>query len=468
MAWVLYDLLKQNTEKENFDIFIGYLQELVNLNLGSSDKMVINQMLWVIGTAAFEFTKEDDFDISKMEQLLDLTMKLPFTRQSKGYSFLFKALHKALKESPRYIDFASWWDLWCFISDDYHFKKRADGKKKMAIAEQGFNRYAKHLVKAFKNAPDPDTELELIKKIDTFMPIIEVAMQHNSHYSQLPYYKIKFLFIKGEFTIAYELLLTRARQRKTDFWIWKLMAEAYADKPEKQIGCLAKAILCKPKDSKIVKTHIKLAYLLIEHQKYDEAKTEIGTILKWCLQHKQDIPDVVSEWGEQAWYNQATAKTNNMEFYNSASFFADEILYGEIPERKIVVDSVNVPKKIITFIDGEYSKGYFKYDRIIKQATDGDIFSVRLKPVKGIENRYTLHGATKLDDKFIDGIIKHFSGEVIKPIDRNFAFVEGMFVTPLICAKHHIEDGDYVSGRAMVAYNNKKDEWGWKVVAIDE
>jgi tetratricopeptide (TPR) repeat protein len=466
LSWVLYDYLKQNTDRENFDTFLHYLHEFVDLKLDPSEKMVTNQLLWVIGKSAFEFTKDKGFEISRMEELLTVTLNLNFSKQSKGYSFLFKAFHKALKDSPRYIDFASWWDLWSFIRDDYKYTRGDDGKKIMAVAEQGFNRYAKHLLQAFSNNPDDETKAQLHKKMLDFLPVAEEAMKHNKHYNKLPYFYIKLLFALGESRKGNHLLMRYVRQDQNEFWIWELLAESFSGDPEKQITCLCNALLCRTKLEKVLETRVELAGLFIDQGMYDEAKTEIGQILRCCLNNKYDIPEVVTIWGEQPWYNQAQASNNNIALYESYKPDAHEIIFGDIPERKVVVETLNSAKKILNFLGTDYNRGYFKYDSVLKQVKEGDILLVRIKSTD-MEGRYTLFSAKKLQEKYVEGILKHFSGEVIKPAGKNFAFADSMFITPDLCSRHRLANGHHISGKAMISYNKKKEEWGWKVISVD-
>lgn len=466
MAWVLYDFMKQNTGKENFSIFLGYLNEFLTLELDPEEKMVVNQLMWLIGKAAFEFTKEPDFDIAEMEKLADITMRLQFSRQSKGYSFLFKALHKALKDSPKYIEFASWWDLRNFIRDDYRYTKQDDGKRIMAVAEQGCNRYAKHLLMALERNPDEETKDSLYDKIRDFLPIVQDAINHNKHYRKLPYYQVSLLLATDEHRKGFKILKSRARENQDEFWVWQLMASAFEDDTEKQIACLSTALLCRARPDKLIKVRMKLAKLLIEQEYYDEAKTEIALILRCCLENKFDIPDDVTEWGEQKWYGTAKVSENNNGMYEDYRVVSDEIIFGDIPQQKVVVENVNQEKKILNFIGLDHEKGYCKYNSSLKNVKEGDVLLVRIQPT-GFEGRYNLLSAKRLHEKYLEGILKHFAGEVVIPANKAFGFVDGMFVTPDVCSGYNLSDGEYVTGKAMISYNKKKEEWGWKVISID-
>lgn len=466
MAWVLYDFMKASTATEYFDEFVDYLQEFVELDLDAEEKMVVNQLLWEIGKAAFEYTKEPGFDLESMEKLADITMQLQFSKQSKAYSFLFKAFHKALKESPKYIAFASWWDLRSFIRDDYKFTKQNDGKRIMAMVEQGYNRYAKHLVAQLANDPDEDTRADLLAKISALMPIVETTIEHNKFYRKLPYYHIKLLLATGEFGKSFKILRSRARENNEEFWIWELLAQAYNEDKEKQAACLGTALLCRAKPEKKFDIRLQLAELLVEQEYYDQAKTEVAQILQCCLENKWNIPDAVTNWGEESWYNASRVLPDNNTLYEECRMISDEIIFGEIAQRKVVVENVNTEKKILNFIGLEYDQGYCKYDKTLDRVQQGDILLVRLKDA-GAQGRFTLLSAKKLNEKYLEGILKHFAGEIIKPENKAFGFVDGMYITPDVCAKYKLLDGDYVTGKAMIAYNKKKEEWGWKVISID-
>ena len=51
-----------------------------------------------------------------------------------------------MKESIRYTEFADWWDFKNFRAEDYQKEKLPNGREVMAIAEQAYITYAKHLL----------------------------------------------------------------------------------------------------------------------------------------------------------------------------------------------------------------------------------------------------------------------------------------------------------------------------------
>jgi len=466
MAWVLYEYLKRNTEKENFQEFLNYLMEYNDLGLSDSEKMVTNQVLWLIAKMAFEYTKEPDFDVADMEELFEITSQLEFSRQNKGYSMLFKAFHKALKDSEKYIELADWWDFNNFIRDDYNFTQNDDGTKTMAVVEQAYSKFSRHLINALESAEGTNREIILKEKIKNLIPRIEDVCRRNKFYKKLPQYHVRLLIAGGEYPKAFSILLAKAKERNDEFWVWEMIADAFATEPEKKIACLCSALRCRMNGRNLVATREKLTHLFTDLELYDEAKTEIAQILRFCHQQKLEIPDTVAEWGDQLWYRQAVVKTNNEEIYQNYAHIIEEIIYHDIPQKKVVVEFVNQPRKILNFIALDFSKGYFKFGNSLAKVKEGDVLLVRLKKIDE-EGRFELINGKKVKEKHIEGLLKDFAGEVIIMPGKPFGFVSGLFIPPDMCKKYHLENGDRVTGMSMISFNKKKEEWGWKVISLD-
>jgi hypothetical protein len=466
MGWVLHDLMKNHSNATDLDIFTDYLSQFVALELGENEKMVTNQLVWPIGTAAFEFTKEADFDVTKMEKLASLTMKLHFSRPGKGYSFIFKAFHKALRDSPLYLDFVEWWDIRYFSREDTKIVKGDDNMVRMAIAEQGCNRYAKHLLKALRTSTGPGHTEEIKTRMRLYLPVLEDMMKYNKFFRMLPYYKVRLLLALGQYEQVFSTLTFYARTRPTDFWVWELLSEAYTGDTDKQIACLSAALLCKVKLDKLIPIRERLTTLLIQAGFYDEAKTEIAMILKLCFQNKWEIPQSVTEWGDESWYQQAFVKDNNLSMYQSYRPGAEELIFDDIPQRKIVIEAVNQGKKILNFLANDRSRGFFKYEKFLTKVDVGDVFLVRMKETK-IAGRYNVFNIRRLREKTIPGILQTFSGEVTIPEGKPYGFANSMYITPTLCEEYNLQDGDIISGLAMISYNKKHEEWGWKIISID-
>jgi len=319
----------------------------------------------------FEYTKEPDYEVAEMEKFFEVISKLNFSRQNKGYSMLFKAFHKALKDSTRYIDLVEWWDFNNFIRDDYNHVKNDDGTRIMAIVEQSYTKYAKHLISALENTDDEHEKSNLQQKINAFIPRVREVCRRNKFYKKLPQYQIKLMVAVGDFSKAFELLIIKAKEQQPDFWVWEMIANAFDAEPEKKLACLCAAVACKTNARKIVEVRQMIAEMFLEKQLYNEAKTEIALILRTCQYQKMEIPELITEWGDEPWYRQSIVKENNIETYQKYKPITDDIIFHDIPQCKVVVEFVNQPRKILNFIATDLSKGYFRYSNNLGKVKEG-------------------------------------------------------------------------------------------------
>jgi hypothetical protein len=62
--------------------------------------------------------------------------------------------------------------------------------------------------------------------------------------------------------------------------------------------------------------------------------------------------------------------------------------------------------------------------------------------------------------------LKPFSDDIREENGMGFTD-DGIFIPPPLIREHSISDGDFVSGHAVLNYNKKRSEWGWKAISID-
>jgi hypothetical protein len=54
-------------------------------------------------------------------------------------------------------------------------------------------------------------------------------------------------------------------------------------------------------------------------------------------------------------------------------------------------------------------------------------------------------------------------------VTNGMGFTDGsIFIPPHLVTAHQIEDGDFVSGVALLTYNRKHSQWGWKALLIQD
>lgn len=466
ISWVYYEYLKENSSVEQFDVFLSWLQKLTDLQLPTDERLLFEQISWQVGKLAFALSKDEQAENRKRIELFESIESFPFPKPSESYSFLFKALHKLLKDNDKYIEFADWWDFQNFMPADYEKDQLPNGREIMALAEQAYIAYAKRLVlgkkiwvNGFANIlPQPNLE-----KISRFMPLLDEIIEKYPSYQYPEYYKAKLLLISGDREHMLESLLPFARKKKNDFWVWEILAEAFNDNGDKVFSCYCKALTCNSPEEMLVSLRQKMAGLLISRNLYNEAKTEIELLIKAREDQGYKIPQEVANWQSAAWYETAVAQQSNKELYRQHSANAEALLFNNVPETSVIVEFVNSDKKILNFIESESRFGFFKYDRFFKNVEVGDILNVRFQGGSngGMHQIYT--AVKESDDSLKGEFVKEIEGEVRQQDGKAFGFVGDIYIHPNLMKSLKLRDGTMIKRKAIKTFNKEKKQWGWKI-----
>ncbi|MCS5488886.1 DUF7017 domain-containing protein [Algoriphagus limi] len=461
LSWVYYEYLKTNASSENFEEFVIWLNQLVKLELPEGEKMLFDSLSFQIGKLLFALTKEESIPIQKIKLIADLIQNFHFSKPSDGYSFLLKGFHKGLKGTEYYLDFIDWWGLENLNEHDFQKEKLPNGKEIMALAEQVYISYAKHLL------PERDALGNVYfnrDKAEDFIPRLEALSESYPSYQYPPYFQAKLLLALGDRENVLSALIPFARKKQNDFWVWEILAEAVEENSDKVFSCHCRALLCPSAEEMLVGVRQKTADVMIQKGLYSEAKTEIESILKVKESYGHKIPSIINQWVNQQWYIEAKGQESNKSFYRKHAYLAEEILFSDIPEESVIVEFVNSEKSILNFIASEEKFGFFKFDRFIKKVQPGEVLSVRFNGgTKG--GRYNVLTCKKAsDDSFKSQFQKEVEGIVkIKP-GVSFGFIGDAFIHPSIITKYKLSDGQYFKGQIIKTYDSKKEKWGWKLL----
>ena len=464
IAWVYYDYLKKNASSENFSVFKENLTKIKELNLPEDERMIFDNSAWQVGSILFAINKTEPIDHVKINDLFDIIREFHFSKPSEAYSFLYKAFHKAHQKWSKFLEFADWWGFDNFRSEDY-LKEEFKDKKIMSIAEQAYIAYAKKLLEG--ELIDPRSQERRIdkNKIQEFLPKLETIIEKHPDYQYPPYFKAKMLLSLGDDENGLSSFLPFAKQKKNDFWVWDLMADFYKDDKDVQFACYCKALSLKTQEDFLVKIRQTFAGILFERSMYNEAKTEIDKIIETKSKNEHKIPGQIISWTTQNWYKSATAKLNNKDLYSQYLHQAEEVLFHNIPEEIIVIDFVNKDKQMLNFVQNKEIFGFFKYSGFLDKPKTGDILKVRLQN-DGKSEFYKILTVKKADDTVTSPAIKAITGIVRKKDDQNFGFIEDVFIDQVLINKNQVLSGQKREVKAILSFNKKKNDWGWKAYWI--
>lgn len=462
MSWVYYDYIKQNTSAEKFVDFIRWLNEIKNLQLPVAENMLFDQLCWQIGKMSFCLLKGSVIDGRlKGIELFETFNSFPFSKPNEAYSFLFKGMHKLLKETDRYIEFVDWWGLENFMPSNFEKEKLSNGSEVMALAEQAYICYAKHLLP--KHLLNGEIVFDKVK-VEGFLPHLAKLSEEYPSYQYPPYYQAKLLLALGNKDHMLDSLLPFARKRLNNFWVWEILADAYAGDDEKVFACYCKALTCHSPEEMLVNLRQKMANILISKSLFNEARTEIELLVSARIAQSYKIPAIVANWQSMDWFKQAVPSKSNVGFYKSFLHTADSLLFSDVKEDLVIVQFVNSDKKILNFIASDTKYGFFKYNRFLNDVKVGDILKVRFQGGSN-DGMHQIYTVRKVEEAtFRSKFIRAIKGVVTIPKGRSFGFIDDVFIHPATISKYKLADGLEFTGEALKTYNHDKQQWDWKLL----
>jgi hypothetical protein len=460
LSWVLYDQLC--IANCNHEQFLLKLNEVIGLQMLESEDLFWESM----PLAFYKFFKPlnpssaGDFNLA-YEFFIKL-QQIPVKRKTKWYSLLLRSLVRMFKDSPKYLEVIDWWGFENFMPEDFEQVKLADGTAIMALAEQVYIHYAKHLL---RNLEDMATANSNSERAIQFVAELAELMKIAPNFQYPIYYRSLLLGALNKHEEALAALIPFALRKKSDFWVWSLMAELVPNNPELRFSCYCKALCCTAPDVMLLKVKQVMVALLLERGKHAEAKHEIIRIVEVRSASGYTIPGEVLTWQAAPWYSATKSSVNNAAFYRDNSQLAEGLLYSNFPLTTVVVQNVQDHKKIVSFYSLDKVMGTCKYDRFVKHLSVGDILSVRIhhRSAEGYCKLLTLEKVKDIDT--FKKVTKQITGVVSVPAGKNFGFIEDCYLDPSILNRIQLENGSLFNGTALQVFDVKKRSWGWRVIS---
>jgi len=465
IGWVYFEYLKLNNSSGDYDNFIDYLNDLKRLNLPSEEKLLFDNVFRQIMKMGYFLLKENPVNIDRFLKIFELIKSFQFSKPSETYSTIFRIFHKALKEHSKYIEFVDWWGLENFNPKDYENEQLPDGKPMMSLVEQAYIAYARHLLpqQVFHDEVKFDNE-----KVNKFLPLLDKIIEKHPQYQYPAYYKAKLLLALGDKENMLSAFLPFAKQKRNVFWVWDLLSEAFNNDEEIVLACYCKALSIFSPEDMLVNLRQRMAALLIKRSLFDEAKTEIEFLVKSRISHQHKIPGIVSNWQNQEWYKNAKLKKDNKDIYIQYIEKAENLLFLDIPEEKVVVEFVNTTKKILNFIASESKFGFFKYEGFLNSVKIGDCLKVRFQNGKNGDS-FRVYTVQPYNDVSIKSqFVKEIEGKLWIPEGKNHGIANDVFVHQDLIQKNNLQNNDRVKGLAVKSFNQLRNEWGWKFFKIEQ
>jgi hypothetical protein len=461
ISWVYYEFVKRNASLTNYNDFKLNIEKILDLELMQEEATMLHDNVAIqIGTLVYVIYREQEVDFNKVNELFELAKKLLLVRPSKGNSFLMKAFLKGNKTWTKILDFVDYFGFESFQESDYK-SEEYNGRAIASTVEKFFNSYSKKLIDSSK---DMNCDLEDIRKrMNDFLPILDKQIAQNSDYQFLPYFKAKILISLNRKNEVLESFLSFAKRKKSEFWVWEVIAETFEKTDDKYFACFCKALSLKSPQEFLIGIRKDFANLLISKGMYSEAKFEILKIIDIRNSQKWKITNDIVSLTNQQWFSETTAKLSNTELYKQYVSQAEAILFQSVEEEIIVVEFVNHDKQILNFIKNKSKHGFFSYKGLLQKPKVGDLLKVRFNG-GGTDGFYKVLSLINANEDDISEAISSFEGHIRIKDGAEFGFVNDIFIDPKIVKRNNYSNNQEISGKALLTFNKKKNVWGWKMI----
>ena len=135
-------------------------------------------------------------------------------------------------------------------------------------------------------------------------------------------------------------------------------------------------------------------------------------------------------------------------------------------EEIVAVEFVNREKHIINFVKDEHTAGFFFYGPQLKNPRIGDLLKIKFAPKTGDDKFYKAIHIQPAGPNDHCPAVKSFKGEISITNKNGFGFVDEIFIFPQLVKKFNLSNQQTVEGKAIYAFDKKKNSWGWKAFEL--
>lgn len=453
LGWTLYYFIRADVDAADYDNLLIHIDELLSLGKlnVTPDAMILDNVQFKVAEFIKNHVDEaDDASPAKLSALFSRLRSFTF-EPSKGHSFLLQSILRC-NAWDEMADFIEWWGLDNLTEEDFTPFTLPNGKKMMTLAERAYIAYAKALLKT----PDDD-------RINAFLPKLDALMTQHDEMTYPGYFYGKLLLLQGrDGEEALEAIIPFARKKSTEFWVWQLLADVFADDDDKQLACLLRAVHCRTQEAFLGKVRTKLAEAYVRRGLFAQARFQAEAVARAYTSNGWRVPRDVADWFSESWFCEAVPDDVAPLDYMAIS---DEVLC-QGAEKCIAVVTYYDPKlKKAAVVYGQEQRLFQRLDTPVQA---GDI--LHLYYVTDKEGHVKVIHTMKA--KLPDGLsyARHIDGSIVRRDGQNFAFLKAkkmyVFVPPTLVASVNLKNGDRIKGIIVTDYNKQKEKWDWVCVGV--
>lgn len=445
----------------------GHHEEALNgfrqLRQGNSDNHHIDSdYAWALFRCLYHLPSEQQKP-QVIGELLREYARLTIEKPDLLHSCMLKAaLHQA-EHYDKLIEFILWWNPDYLRPEDYETEKDDQGNEYPSLYVRMIRAIGKSLKKRNELKSDIRTKL---------LSLFEAAIKQCPDEEWFPYYHGQLLIRAGNRDQAHKELMSLIKLKQRNFWAWDLLAHL-AESPEDQCACLCKALLCRvPDEGFLVNVHLELGECLQQLGMPEDARREVECVLRIRREKGWNISrDVQQLAGKlQASQDPAAGQPNEV-LYHRYEHRAMELLFGDEPSVLGVVTRVNKQKGLSCIQFGkertDFTLAYHdKFPEVASLREEGHVFSMKLIHDEG-KQRYFLLTLVSSQETPNSTFYKTIEGTVRKSESQSFAFLGDIFIAPPLVSTHHLENGQSIKANAIREWNDRKNTFSWRVIALN-
>jgi hypothetical protein len=449
-GWVYLELIK--TQCHGIAELNEVFKLIIDLKLDTQEEIFWEQIRWQVAKLLYRI----EHATPKQEWALFCNLWVKFPVQiSLGNSTFLKAFIKYQAEIPPQAFCKCLANLNIFQACDYQPEIMNTGKRLLSVVE----RVCIAIAKSWANILEINRQENIDLKV--FLEKLDSISEQHPNMMYLIYYRAVLKLSLGKMDDAKKIIIPFAQKKQSEFWVWDLLAQLHTDNTNMQVACLAKALLCKASPDFLVKVRQKMVSLLISLQEWDLASTELHHIIKVREANNWQISAQLNSWLCMPEIANANKYTQTNEAYQKYSIVAERLL-DNTSKYMGVIWKVNKEKKTAQFFVDANTNGGFNYERLKIEVGVGTLIELTLvKIVQSEKPFWQVKTAKKCENQASERLYRNFSG-VLKKVG-NVGFVEDVFVEDCLAFPNKAT----IEGKAIRAYDAKKDSWGWKAISID-
>ena len=471
IVWCYDAICKHAAIQSDCDHFAEAFGELVSMHEFETNRMLSDTMCWRLRALLANVTsKIQSEEIPTFaDRVFAMAQQICPDVPSEPYSVLCKAFYKLRAHWNGFPSFMEWWGWDSFRSEDYQCEEGPDGRRMPISLVEGC-----HIAVARILVSQHDCEA-----IRLFLPRMEQLAHAHPEMLYVGYYIGKLMFALGQSgEEALKALCPFVRKKKSEFWAWQLLAEAFPDNADKRLACLLRAAACKTKEEFLPKVRLELTYQFLQRHDYPNASYQLHKYLAERTRQQKMPPRDIWHLTQEPWY--AAYDSNHCpKLPLDYQSITDEILFADFPRHICVVAHVNREKQMATVVYGKAKSGFFKYDCFLKNLRAGDLLQMRweevsadgyIKPlsckcVTGEATTDTLAG-----DSHLDSFYRQVSGTASSNRAGTVWFLsfEGgsAFIPPELHSKRSLRPDQTLTAHILMTFNKARGEWGWRCIDV--